>query len=85
MSKERGESLGGHLQAKTQQHRTSGTSIKHSQPNVENILTERCDEVVEKLAADLRVLASNYFMRVALDKHEALLRQFDKQIGRAHV
>lgn len=42
---------------------------------------EQCDEVVEKLAADLRVLASNYFMRVALDKHEALLRQFDKRIN----
>ena len=44
-------------------------------------MTERCDAVVEKLAADLRVLASNYFMRVALDKHEALLRQFDKKIS----
>ena len=43
-------------------------------------MTERCDAVVEKLAADLRVLASNYFMRVALDRHEALLRQFDKRI-----
>jgi hypothetical protein len=41
---------------------------------------QRCDAVVEKLAADLRVLAANYFMRVALDRHEMLLRQFDKRI-----
>lgn len=42
---------------------------------------EQCDEVVDKLAADLRVLASNFFMRTALDKHEALMRQFDKRIS----
>jgi len=42
---------------------------------------ERCDAVVDKLAADLRVLASNFFMRTALDKHEALMRQFDKRIS----
>ena len=44
-------------------------------------MTERCDAVVDKLAADLRVLASNYFMRTALNKHETLLRQFDKKIS----
>jgi hypothetical protein len=42
---------------------------------------EQCDAVVEKLAADLRVLASNFFMRNALDKHAVLMRQFDKRIN----
>jgi hypothetical protein len=46
----------------------------------ENI--ERCDEVVNRLAADLRVLALNYFVRVDFKNHKKLLKKFDLNISR---
>jgi hypothetical protein len=42
--------------------------------------TESCEAVVDQLASDLRVIAANYFVRVAFKHHQKLLRQFDLNI-----